>query len=138
MLSSSLRILFWDVSPRPISTFYAKIPAFYAEIPCYLGFYARYRAWCTVGERGVPWVDWRLPRPRTCFYPGVKFKLPTQFPIPDPSPAPVTSEDWGAELRGSSVSRTSQRRLRFVHFPNPVLAKWVIPFSLPCKFMSYI
>ena len=58
---SSLRLLFWvfsnfPVSPfsRPISDFYADIPALYSGIPCYLVFYMEYRAWCASGgwERG--------------------------------------------------------------------------------------
>ena len=48
MLSLSLRLLFWGVS-FPVSR---PIPTFYADIPCYLGFYARYCAWCAVGGGG--------------------------------------------------------------------------------------
>ena len=54
-----------------------------------------------------------------------------QLPIPVPSPVPVSTADWGADLLGSSVSRTLQRRLWCVHLPTPVLAKGVLPFSLP-------
>ena len=90
---------------------------------------------CTVcnggGGGGVPWLVWRHTWPRTCFWSGVQFNLPTWFLILDPSPAPVTTGDWGAELCGSFVSRTSQRRLRFGILPTPVLAKGIVLFSLP-------
>ena len=61
----------------------------------------------------------------------MQFNLPNRFPIPDPSLAPIPAGDWGAELRRSSVSRTSQRLLRCVQLPTPILAKGVLPFSLP-------
>ena len=107
-------------------------PCFYANIPCYLGFYSRYRAWCNGGrERGVPCVDRRRLQPLQWCYPVVQFNLPSRSPILDPSPAPVPVGDWEAELRGSSVSRTSQQRLQCAHFPIPVLAKGFLPFFLP-------
>ena len=80
---------------------------------------------------GGPCVDSRRLQPRTWCYPGMQFNLSVRFLIPGPSPAPVPARDWGAELRGSSVSRTLQRRLRCVCLSTPVLAKWVLPFSLP-------
>ena len=36
----------------PIPAFYADIPDFYANIPCYLGCYAQYCVWCTMGGWG--------------------------------------------------------------------------------------
>ena len=95
---------------RTIPAFYAKIPAFYADIPCYLGFYAWYCAWCAVGG-GRPCVARRHLKPHMWCYPGVQFNLPDRSPIPGPSLDPVTAGDWGADLRGSYVSRTLQRQL---------------------------
>ena len=77
---------------------------------------------------GGTWVDWRRPQPHKCFYPGVQFNLPTRLPISDPNPDPVTAGDWEAELRGSSMNRTSQRWLRCDRLPTPVLVKGVLPF----------
>ena len=111
---------------RPIPDFYAKIPDFYANIPCYLGLYARYCTCCT----GGPCVARRRLQPRTWCYPGVQFNLLSRSPILGPSVAPVPAGDWGAELCGSSMSRTSQRRSRCVRLTTPVLAKGVLPFSL--------
>ena len=82
-------------------------------------------------QGGVPWVAWRYHWPRTCFWTGMQFNLPTRFLIPDPSLDTVPAGDWGAELRGLYVNRTLQRRSRFEHLPIPVLAKVVITFSLP-------
>ena len=84
-------------------------------------------AWLGVGR--IPWVAWKLTWPRTCFKSEVKFNLPTQFSIPDPSLTPAG--DWGAELHGSFVNRTLQRQFRFGCLPKPVLVKGVIPFSMP-------
>ena len=56
---------------------------------------------------GGPCLARRRLRPRTWCYPGVQFNLVSQSRIPCPSMAPVTEGDWGAELHGSSVSRTS-------------------------------
>ena len=95
----------------PIPTFYAEIPAFYANIPCYLGFYAWYHVWCAVGGGEGPCVDRRRLQPCMWCYLCVYFNLLVRSPIPGPSPAPVPTGDWGAEIRGSSVCRTSQRRL---------------------------
>ena len=43
-------------------------------------------------------------------YPGLQFNLLAWSLILDTSPVPVPAGGWVAELRGSSVSRTSQRR----------------------------
>ena len=83
------------------------------------------------GEGGGPCVDRSHLQPHTCCYPGVQFNLLARFLIPGPSTAPVPAGNWGAELRGSSVSRTSQRRLRCVHLLTPILSKCDIPFYLP-------
>ena len=113
---------------RKIPAFYAKIPDFYAGIPYYLGFYVRYCTWCA---RGGGCVDRRRLQPCTWCYPGVQFNLISLSLIPGTSPAPVTTGEWGAELRGSSVSRNLQRQLRCVRLPTPVLAKGVLSFYLP-------
>ena len=135
MFSLSLRLLFQAfpvfLVSRPIPAFYSKIPAFYANIPCYLGFYAQDTAWCAVGGGGGQCVAMWSLQPRLWCYPGVQFNLKSQSPIMGLIPAPVPVGDWGAELRGSSVSRTSQRRLRCVLLPAPVLAEGVLPFSMP-------
>ena len=94
-------------------------------------FHVLYRAPCTSGGGGVPWVMWRNSWPRTRFYAGVWFNPPTQFPILDPSLAPFPTGDWGFELRGSYVSSTLQPRFWFNRLPTPVLAKGVLPFLLP-------
>ena len=60
----------------------------------------------------------------------MQFNLPTWFLILDPRPDPVPAGYWGADLRGLSVNRTSQRRLQFVRLPTPVLTKGILPFSL--------
>ena len=65
------------------------------------------------------------------FYLGLQFNLPSQFQIPDPIPDPVPKGYWVSDLRGSSVSRTSQRRLRCNRLPTPILAKGVLPFYIP-------
>ena len=83
------------------------------------------------GGGGGPCVARRHMQPRTWCYPGLQFNLIVQSLIPDPSMDPVPAGDWGAELRRSSVSRTSQRRLRCFRLPTPVLSKGVLPFSLP-------
>ena len=106
------------------------IPDFYANIPCYLGLYMRYRAWCVGGGGGTCVASSSL-QPRTWCYLGVQFNLLAQSPIPGACPAPIPTGDWGSKLRGSSVIRTLQRRLRCVRLPTPVLVKGVIPFSLP-------
>ena len=80
---------------------------------------------------GGPCVARRCLQTRPWCYSGVQFNLLARSPIPDPSPFPVPTGDWGSELRGSSVSRTLQRRLRCVRLRTPVLAKGVLPFSLP-------
>ena len=61
--------------------------------------------------RGGPCVARRRLQTRMWCYPGMQFNLITRYPIPGPGPAPVTTRDWGVELRGSSVSSTLQRRL---------------------------
>ena len=114
----------------PIPDFYAKIPAFYADILCYLRFYTRYHTWCVM-VGGGPCVERRRLQTCTWCYPSVQFNLSDQSPIPGPSPAPVPAGYWGAELRGSSMIRTPQRRLRCIRLPTPVLEKGVLPFSLP-------
>ena len=80
---------------------------------------------------GVPWMAWRRPWSHARFKSGVHFNLPTQLPIPDPSPDPVPAGEWGADLCGSLLNRTSQRRLQFDRLPTPVLAKGILSFSLP-------
>ena len=80
---------------------------------------------------GGSWVVRRLLNPRTWCYPGMQFNLPAWFPILGPSLAPVPAGDWGAEIHGSSVGRTLQRRLWSIRLPIPVLVKGVLPFSLP-------
>ena len=114
----------------PIPDFNAKITALNANIPCYLGFYARYYAWCAMGggKGRVPCVAMMRLQLLTWCYPGVQFNLPARFLILGPSPAPVPAGDWEAEIRRSSLSRTSQRQLRCVCLPTLVLAKGVIPF----------
>ena len=92
---------------RPIPGFYSEMPAFYSGIQCYLGFYAWYRAWFTVGGGGGTCVARSHMQPLMWCYLGVQFNLPAQLPIPDPKPDPVTAEYWGAKLRGSFVSSTS-------------------------------
>ena len=82
------------------------------------------------GGGGVPWVAWRRPHPHMCFQSGIKFNLSTRFPILDPSPATVPVGDWRDELHRSFGNRTSQRKLRCVHLPTPVIAKGVLPFYL--------
>ena len=62
------------------------------------------------GGGGVPGVARRILQSCPWSYPGVQFNLLSQSPIPDPSLVPVPAGDWGAELRGLSVSRTLQRR----------------------------
>ena len=117
----------------PKTCFYAKISAFYANIPCYLGFYTRYRAWCAGGGFGAggPCVDRRCMQLHTWCYLGGQFNLPARSRILDPIPDPVPAGDCGADHRGSSVSRTLHRRLRCVRLPTPILAKRILPFSLP-------
>ena len=83
-----------------------------------------------VGGGGVPCVDRRHLRPRTWCYLGVQFNLISQSAILGPIPAPVPAGDWGAELRGSSISRTLQWKLRCIRLPTPVIEKGVIPFYL--------
>ena len=114
----------------PVLPVSCPIPDFYARILCYLGFYAGYCAWCEVGVGVGPYVARRCPKTRTWFYPGVQFNLSARFPILDPSPAPVPAGNWGAELRGSSASRTLQRRSKCVCLPTPVIEKGILPFSL--------
>ena len=78
--------------PHPIPDFYAKILAFYANILCYLGFYARYRAWRTVwaAAGGLPvWLGgvrilvrgftWACSL--TC-KPDSRFRIPDRLPFP--------------------------------------------------------
>ena len=74
----------------------------------------------------------RRLQPRMWCYPGILFNLPYRSLVTGPIPDPLPAGYWGAELRGSSVSRTSQRRLQCVCLTIPVLAKGVLPFSLPC------
>ena len=136
MLYLSICPLFRDVYhflvSCPIPVFYAKILAFYAGILCYLGFYARYSAWCVCGEGGwgggVPFVARRRLQPCMWCYLGVQFNLLARSSIIGPRPAPVPTWDWGAELRGSSVISTSQRRLRCICLPTPYLRKGFFPF----------
>ena len=73
---------------------------------------------------------WHLQLHTWC-YPGVQFNLLAESPILGASPAPVPTGDWGAELGGSSVSRTLLQQLQCVRLPTFVLAKGVLPFSLP-------
>ena len=113
---------------RPIAAFYVEIPAFYAKILCYLGLYARYRAWCEMGGAGGSFVSRRRPKPHMWFYLGLQFNLPARLPIPDPIPAPVPAGDCGAELCGSSVSRTLQQQFLYISLPTPVLEKGKNPF----------
>ena len=62
---------------------------------------------------------------------GVQFNLLSRSLITDPSTVTIYTGDWGVELCGSSMSRTLQQRLKCVRLSTPVLAKGVIPFSLP-------
>ena len=89
------------------------------------------RGWRGGGGGGVPWVEWRHSWPRTHFYAGVRFNPQDQFLIPDPSPAPFVTGDWGVKLREKFVSRTSRLQLWFDCLLTPVLAKGVCPFFLP-------
>ena len=96
---------------------------------------ARGTAWCLgrggAVRGGFPCVARRRLWPCPWCYPGVQFNLLSRSPIPDTSPVPVPAGDWGADLHGSSVNRTSQRQYRCVRLPSPVLVKGVIAFSLP-------
>ena len=102
------RCLFFCFLSNPV--FYVEIPAFSANIPCYPRFYARYHAWCT----GVTCVARSRLQTCTWCYLLVQFNLLARSPIPGPSPDLVPAGDWRAELRISSVSRTSKRRLQCV------------------------
>ena len=128
---SSSRVFPIYLVSRLIPNFYGKIPIFKAIIPCYIGFYVRYCVWCATGGGG--YLGWRggILVLIHVFKSGVQFNLPTRLPIPDPSPAPVTTGDWGAKIRGSFVNRTSQQRLRLYCLPTTVIAKGDLPFSLP-------
>ena len=86
--------------------------------------------WGGVEEGGLYGVMRRL-QPHTWCYPGVQFNLPAWSSIPGPSLAPFPVGDLGAELCGSSVSRTSQQWLRCFRSPTPVIEKGVLPFSMP-------
>ena len=107
-----MHLLFWGVSRflgfPSNNRFLCQIPASYTNIPCYLWFYAQYCAWCMVGAGGFLCVDKIRLHPCMWCYLGVQFNLPAGSPIPGTSPAPNPAGDWLAELRGSSVSRTSQ------------------------------
>ena len=80
------------------------------------------------GREGGPCMDRSRMRTRTWCYPGVQFNLIAWYLILGPRPAPVTARNWRAELRGSSVSRTSKQLLQCVYLPTPVREKWVLPF----------
>ena len=132
----SLRLLFRVVSHFTVLPYN---PWFLCQYPCFI-------RWNTVlpcflravphavhkwgGGSGGPWVAWRRPWPRTFFKSGGCFNLPTQSPILYPSLSLFPTGDWLADLHGSFVSRTWQRRLRFDCLPTPVLATWVWPFSM--------
>ena len=79
---------------------------------------------------GGPCVAMMRIQPCTWCYQGVQFNLLSWSLIPGPRPAPVPAGDWGADLCGSSVSRTSQHWLRCARLPTPYLQKGY--FSFPC------
>ena len=83
------------------------------------------------GGGGVTCVTRKCLQPRTWCYPGKQFNLLDRSPIPGTNPDPVPAGDWGADLRGSSVSGTLKRQLRCICLTTPVLAKGVLPFYLP-------
>ena len=78
------------------------------------------------GRGGFPWLDRRRPEPCTCFYPGVQFNLPDQFPILDTSPYPITAgtgdprsadHPWVGSSNGdSSIYPPPYLRKGFFHF----------------------
>ena len=130
MFSLSLRLLFWGVARFPG---FLSDPFFLRQNTCFLRQYPVLPRFLHTLPRmvhsggGVPvWLGGVCSLvcgfTRAC---GLTFQ--PRFPIPDPSPAPVPAGDWVAELRGSSASRTSQRRLLCVFLPTPVLAKGVLP-----------
>ena len=132
MLSLSLCTLFWDISCFPILP---SNPCFLRQNPWFLrrstvlpGILRALRR--VVHGRG-PCVARRRLQPRKGCYPGVQFNLLARSPIPGPRPASVLAGDWGADLRGSSVSRTLQRRFLCIRLSTPILAKGVLPFSMP-------
>ena len=131
---SSLRLLFRVISCFPVflsdPCFLRQYPCFLCRNPLLLIFHVLYPAWCASGEwGGVPWVAWRHSWPRTCFYADMLFNPLTQVPIPDPSPAPFPTGDWGVEIYRSYVSRTSRPRLLFNRLPTLYLRKGFFPFS---------
>ena len=115
---SSLNLLFQVVSLFTVlqsdPCFLCRYPYFLRQNHLLLIFHVLYCAQCASGLGGgwggIPWVAWRHSCPHTCFYAGMRFNLPNRFQIPDPSPAPFPTGDWGVELRGSYMSRTSQLR----------------------------
>ena len=99
-------------------------PCFLSQNTCFLRQYSLLpgvllaEPWVVRGG-GFPCVSRRRLQHRTRCYTGVQFNLLAQSPIPDPSLVPVTKDDCGAELRGLSVSRTTQWRYRCVCLPTP-------------------
>ena len=55
----------------------------------------------------------------------------SRFPIPDTSPVPCPTREWGVELRGSYVSKMLQPQFRFDRLSTHVCGKGIFPFSLP-------
>ena len=130
MFYLSLHLIFRGVSRFPV---FPSNPCFlrrYPVLPRVLHVVPRMVRGGRAGGGVGPCVARRRLQPRTGCYPGVQFILPARSPIPGPSPATILVGDWGAELRRSSVSRTSQQRLHCVRLPTPVIAKGVLPFSL--------
>ena len=89
------------------------------------------RTVCGWGEGGVSWVVWRRSLPRASCYAGVRFSLPTRFPIPDPSLATCSAWDWGVVLRESYVSNILQPRFQCDCLSTPIRAKGDCPCFLP-------
>ena len=106
ILSLYLRYLSWDVS---YFTSFPFNPCFLRRNTCFL---RRYNVISgvlrsvlhVVQGGGVPCVARRRLKPCMWCYPSVQFNLLVRSPIPGPSPAPIPTGDWGAELCVSSVS----------------------------------
>ena len=130
----SLRLLFWLVSCFPVLLsnpwFLSRYPWVLCQNPLLLIFHMlrtgsdQNGGWGGCG--GFLWVAWMRLWPRTIFYAGVQFNLPTRFPVLDPSPAPFPTGDWRVKLHGAYASITLRPRLRFDRLPTPVLAKGVL------------